>query len=62
MNHSLPAIDFDNLAKEFGAKDYKVLVNWIRCIRDVRNRCAHHSRLWNAKLSIPSDLNNVLKK
>lgn len=60
MNHSLPAIDFDNLAKEFGAKDYKVLVNWIRCIRDVRNRCAHHSRLWNAKLSIPSDLNNVL--
>lgn len=60
MNHSLTHIDFNKLAKEFGAKDYKVLVNWIRCIRDIRNRCAHHSRLWNAKLSAPSDWNSVL--
>lgn len=60
MNHSLTHINFNNLAKEFGAKDYKNLVNWIRCIRDIRNRCAHHSRLWNAKLSTPSDLNSVL--
>lgn len=60
MNHGLSHINFNNLAQEFGAKDYKILVNWIRCIRDIRNRCAHHSRLWNAKLSAPADLNSVV--
>ena len=60
IDHGFEAIDFNALAVEFGAKDYKGLVNWVRCIRDVRNRCAHHSRLWNAKLSIPSDWRSVI--
>lgn len=46
----------DNLAKEFGANDFKVLTNWVRRLRDVRNRSAHHSRLWNAKLATPSQI------
>jgi len=46
----------DNLAKEFGANDFKILTNWVRRLRDVRNRCAHHSRLWNAKLAVPSQI------
>lgn len=46
----------DNLAKEFGANDFKALTNWVRRLRDVRNRCAHHSRLWNAKLAAPSQI------
>jgi abortive infection bacteriophage resistance protein len=46
----------DNLAKEFGANDFKALTNWVRRLRDVRNRCAHHSRLWNAKLATPSQI------
>lgn len=46
----------DNLAKEFGANDIKVLTNWVRRLRDIRNRCAHHSRLWNAKLAAPSQI------
>lgn len=46
----------DNLAKEFGANDFKVLTNWVRRLRDIRNRCAHHSRLWNAKLAVPSQI------
>lgn len=50
----------DNLANEFGAKDFDVLVNWIQRLRDVRNRCAHHSRLWNARLAIPSKIANEL--
>ncbi|WP_413467841.1 hypothetical protein [Pantoea agglomerans] len=28
----------------------------MRRLRDVRNRCAHHSRLWNAKLATPSQI------
>lgn len=50
----------NNLAREFGARNYRVLVNWIQRIRDVRNRCAHHSRLWNAKLAAASDINSLL--
>lgn len=46
----------DNLAKEFGANDFKALTNWVQRLRDVRNRCAHHSRLWNAKLAAPSQI------
>ncbi|OHY61840.1 DNA-binding protein [Pluralibacter gergoviae] len=46
----------DNLAKEFGASDFKALTNWVRRLRDMRNRCAHHSRLWNAKLATPSQI------
>lgn len=38
----------NTLAHDFGAKNYKELNNWITAIRDVRNRCAHHSRVWNA--------------
>lgn len=60
IDHRLTSINFNELAQEFGAKNYKVLVNWIRCIRDIRNRCAHHSRLWNAKLATPSDLGNIV--
>ncbi len=56
---NLPAPDntiLNNLANEFGANDFKSLVNWVRRLRDVRNRCAHHGRLWNAKLAVPSQI------
>ena len=50
----------NNLASEFGAHDFKSFVNWVRRLRDVRNRCAHHSRLWNAKLAVPGQIANEL--
>ncbi|EBS6278941.1 Abi family protein [Salmonella enterica subsp. enterica serovar Weltevreden] len=46
----------DNLANEFGANDFRALTNWVQRLRDVRNRTAHHSRLWNAKLATPSQI------
>lgn len=61
--NNLPAPNntaLNDLASEFGASNYKVLVNWIKCMRDVRNRCAHHSRLWNAKLAAPTGINSLL--
>jgi abortive infection bacteriophage resistance protein len=51
----------DNLALEFGASKFSVLTNWVRRLRDVRNRCAHHSRLWNANLATPSEVANLLQ-
>lgn len=50
----------NSLATEFGAPNFKKFVNWIRCLRDVRNRCAHHSRLWNANLPAPGGINHLL--
>lgn len=50
----------NNLAAEFGARDFNALVNWIQRLRDIRNRCAHHSRLWNARLAVPSSIANEL--
>jgi abortive infection bacteriophage resistance protein len=60
LNHKLTTVDLNKLALEFGASSYITLVNWIRCIRDIRNICAHHSRLWNAKLGIPKNCTSLL--
>lgn len=49
-----------DLAKEFGANDFEVLKNWVQRLRDMRNRCAHHSRLWNARLAVPSQIADEL--
>lgn len=31
---------------------HRVLVSWVRSLNMVRNMCAHHNRLWNAKMEI----------
>lgn len=48
--------ELDILAHSFGAKNLRELNNWIVAIRDVRNRCAHHSRIWNANYRQPSGI------
>lgn len=27
-----------------------LLISWFRCLTDFRNRCAHHERIWNARM------------
>jgi len=50
----------DNLAKEFGATNLKSLNSWLTLIRDIRNRCAHHSRTWNANYREPLGIRQQL--
>lgn len=50
----------DNLANQFGASNMRALVSWIFLIRDIRNRCAHHTRLWNSILREPADIRNQI--
>jgi abortive infection bacteriophage resistance protein len=50
----------DSMALEFGAPSFKILCSWARTLRDIRNRCAHHSRLWNANLRAPSHIIRLL--
>lgn len=52
----------DKLAKEFGAYNLKELNNWLKFLRDLRNKCAHHSRVWNANYRAPSGLDHKLSR
>lgn len=39
-----------DMAANYGVSDPIAFGTWIRCLNDVRNICAHHSRLWNRPL------------
>lgn len=43
-------ISKDVIASEFGAVNHTYLPSWLQSIAQVRNYCAHHSRLWNKNL------------
>jgi abortive infection bacteriophage resistance protein len=38
------------IAAEFGAVNHTYLPSWLQTIAQIRNYCAHHSRLWNKSL------------
>lgn len=40
------------VAKELGLPHPYVLESWMHAFTNVRNICAHHSRLWNRKLTV----------
>lgn len=44
---STPKNELDKLANEFGAINLAELNTWLIYIKLIRNRCAHHSRIWN---------------
>lgn len=50
----------DKLSQEFGAKNLKELNSWLKLIRDVRNRVAHHSRVWNCNYREPHGIRQNL--
>ncbi|AGA80621.1 MULTISPECIES: Abi family protein [Echinicola] len=40
----------DIIAGEYGAVNHTFLPSWLQSITQIRNYCAHHSRLWNKNL------------
>lgn len=48
------------LAQKFGAPNHVAFITWLSALRDVRNRCAHHSRLFSANLPAPKSINTLL--
>jgi len=38
------------IAQEFGTVNHTYLPSWLQSIAQIRNYCAHHSRLWNKNL------------
>lgn len=45
LNHRIKAKNV--IAEEFGAVNHTYLPSWLQSIAQIRNFCAHHSRLWN---------------
>lgn len=48
--------------KQIGPDKFKKLTNWLHCIRDVRNHCAHHNRLFNRNFPAPDGVKRHLSK
>jgi len=48
LKYSIPSKD--HIAKEFGTVNHTYLPSWLQSIAQIRNYCAHHSRLWNRNL------------
>ena len=46
----MKVVDRDEIAARYGIPSGDVLEGWLRNLNDVRNLCAHHSRLWNRNL------------
>lgn len=42
--------DRNAIARRYGLPDGDLLAGWLRNLNDVRNFCAHHSRLWNRNM------------
>lgn len=51
-----------DLAKGFGAENLSELNQWLACIRIIRNKCAHHSRLWNTNLQQPRSISQYISE
>ena len=51
-------IDF--IKDEIGATSKTCFLNWLEVLRQIRNICAHHGRLWNRTLLIPKTIMNSL--
>lgn len=39
------------ICRVYGFGGYQSFLTWIRCFNELRNICAHHSRLWNRRFS-----------
>lgn len=61
----------EDVAKTFGVPRLPVFDNWVMCLVDLRNVCAHHDRLFNRRFqkqlqrlpreNIPTAMNSTLK-
>lgn len=41
----------DAVTHHFGLKNVAILENWMQCFSLIRNVCAHHSRVWNRRMT-----------
>lgn len=60
---SIQSLKLDRYArKKLGVPNFASIANWMTSIKQVRNACGHHNRLYNRNLSAPSGIKRLLKK
>ena len=42
----------EDITEQFGLKKVAILENWLHAISNLRNGCAHHSRVWNRRFMV----------
>lgn len=47
-----------SIAKQFGLNDIRTMENWLHALSNLRNSCAHHSRIWNRRFPVEIRLPN----
>jgi abortive infection bacteriophage resistance protein len=52
----------NKIAKTIGASNAKTFGHWLQVLTDLRNACAHHSRIWNQTINNPISLPTVRGK
>lgn len=40
------------VSQQYGFKGAPAFLSWLKCFNELRNICAHHSRLWNRRFSL----------
>lgn len=40
------------IARQFGLPKFQILENWLHALANLRNSCAHHSRIWNRRFIV----------
>ncbi|MFT6880691.1 MAG: abortive infection bacteriophage resistance protein [Psychromonas sp.] len=48
LKNGIPAKE--RIAQQLGAVNHSYLPSWVQGLTQIRNLCAHHSRLWNKNL------------
>lgn len=41
-----------DIARQFGLPKFQILENWLHALANLRNSCAHHSRIWNRRFIV----------
>jgi abortive infection bacteriophage resistance protein len=54
------ALKMNRFAKTLNVEKYQTLCAWVDAIHQVRNHCAHHSRLFNRNLPAPTGIKRIL--
>ena len=56
LSRLFQALKLDNhkeyITEQFGLKKVAILENWLHAISNLRNCCAHHSRVWNRRFMV----------
>lgn len=44
------------VARQFGLADVEIMTNWFHAFSNLRNCCAHHSRIWDGRFAVSINL------